>query len=273
MNGRDDMAKRDGDEIRYWDSVGAAWGRDHPQRLWRAHADAVNRRLVEAWIPASGEGHLLKTDGFDEAVAEGVSEALRGRCARFTVIDLAPETLRRAAPRLHSGRPTAADVRALPFPDASFDTVLSLSTLDHFATREELIGSLCELRRVSAPGATLVLTLDNPQNPMLSLRGALPYAWLNRIGVVPYYVGVNLSPTALRGAIESAGFVVEEVRAMLHVPRVLAIPLSRVVQRFASDRGRARWLRWLAAFESLERLPTRFVTGHFVAVRARVPKT
>lgn len=258
-------------ERRYWNAIGEAWGDDHPQLLWRAHSDAVNRRLLSAWLPVGARGRLLKTDGFDEAVAEGVAAALADRCERLVVTDLAVETLRRAAPRLPTGPPVVADARSLPFRDASCDTVVSLSTLDHFATRGELITSLRELRRVCAPGATLVLTLDNPRNPILRLRGAIPYRLLHRVGLAPYFVGVNLAPDGLRAAVDDAGFVVEQVRAILHVPRVLAIPLTRQVARLAGARGRARWLRVLAAFEDLERWPTRFWTGHFTAVRARVP--
>ena len=91
MTSRDPEA---GDEGRYWDAIGKEWGRDRPPRLWRAHSDAVNRKLLAAWLPPSQQGRLLKTDGFDEAVAEGVVEMLLTRCRRLTVIDLARETLR-----------------------------------------------------------------------------------------------------------------------------------------------------------------------------------
>lgn len=260
-----------GHSDRYWEAIGKGWVRERPQRTWRAHSDAVNRRLLSDWLPAVREGRLLKTDSFDEAVSEGVADVLVARCRHYTGIDVAPETLRRTAKRLAHGSLAAADVRRLPFRAGSFDTVVSLSTLDHFATRAELIGSLRELRRVSAPGATLVLTLDNPSNPLLWLRGALPYRFLNRAGLVPYYVGVTLAPAELCRAVEEAGFAVEETRAILHVPRVLAIALGRWLARWTDGPARARWLRGLMAFERLGHLPTRLRTGHFVAVRARVP--
>ena len=91
-----------------------------------------------------------------------------------------------------------ADVRSLPFADGTFDVVVSNSTLDHFRSRKELIASMRELNRVTRPGGELVLTLDNRANPVVAFRNALPFHWLNRIRVLPYYVGVTCGPRGLR---------------------------------------------------------------------------
>ena len=81
----------------------------------------------------------------------------------------------------------AADVRVLPFPAGTFDGVLSTSTLDHFEAIDDLHRALGELRRVLRPAGRLVLTLDNPANPLIRLRNALPpdVARTNRTGPVP----------------------------------------------------------------------------------------
>jgi SAM-dependent methyltransferase len=67
-----------------------------------------------------------------------------------------------ASARAHYQRPNTEFVRVegttLPFPDASFDTVISLETLEHVADPGLF---LSELRRVVKPGGTIVLSSPN----------------------------------------------------------------------------------------------------------------
>ena len=65
-----------------------------------------------------------------------------------------------------------ADVRSLPFAEASFGVVFSGSTLDHFESAADIQRSLGELYRVLRPGGTLILTLDNPANPLIEGRSS-----------------------------------------------------------------------------------------------------
>ncbi len=55
---------------------------------------------------------------------------------------------------------------------------------------------------------------------------------------------------------------------MLHCPRVLAVVVADQFEQRASARAEEHFLDALLRFEALEAWPTRFVTGHFVAVRA-----
>jgi hypothetical protein len=122
------------------------------------------------------------------------------------------------------------------------------------------------LNRALASGGQLLITMDNLANPVVWLRNALPFRWLNAVGLVPYYVGATGGPRRLRGYLQQAGFEVLETTAILHCPRVLAIVLAR----YAEGRKQTQrlFLRFLLAFERLERWPTRYLTGYFVAIRA-----
>jgi hypothetical protein len=71
-----------------------------------------------------------------------------------------------------------------------------------------------------------------------------------------------------RLAVTNAGFQVEESTAIMHAPRVLAIPLMNAVDRSSHKARRDRILRAAMRFEKLEQYPSRFLTGHFVAIRA-----
>jgi SAM-dependent methyltransferase len=121
----------------------------------------------------------------------------------------------------------------LPFVDEAFDVIVSNSTLDHFGSWAELGASLHELHRVLKTRGLLIITLDNRANPIVALRNAAPFPLLHRLGLVPCYVG---------GA--------------------------RVLTSYAETKTQRRFLQLLLSFERLSCRPTRFLTGHFVAVRA-----
>jgi hypothetical protein len=91
---------------------------------------------------------------------------------------------------------------------------------------------------------------------------------LKRLHIVPYYVGVTLSPRQLERLLKENGFEVLEVDAIMHCPRVLAITVARWLEKHADLGAQRFFLRLLMAFEGLSRLPTRFLTGYFIAVKA-----
>jgi SAM-dependent methyltransferase len=260
-------------EQQYWRDVATEWLQTSPQSTWRTHSDSVNADLLGRWLPPLRLHCLLKTDAFDEAVSAGLFPQLAAHAETVIAIDISRVTLAAAALKYRGLAVAAADLRRLPFSDGSLDAVASFSTLDHFQTLDELAASLRELRRVLAPGGHLILTLDNLRNPLVALRNGLPFSWVNRLGIVPYRVGRTVGPRRLQALLEEVGFEVEEVGAVLHVPRVIAVALSNLVDRLGSDSIRRCFLRLLLAFEPLSRLPTRFLTGYFIAVRARRPSS
>ena len=135
-------------------------------------------------------------------------------------------------------------------------------------TQHEIMVSLHEIHRVLKIGGRLIITLDNLANPVIALRSILPFSLLNRLGLVPYYVGATLSPSHLCRILEKSGFKVAEIDAVMHCPRVLAVAMASILQKYAGAKTQKRFLRALTAFEHLSRFPTRFLTGYFVAVKA-----
>lgn len=129
-------------------------------------------------------------------------------------------------------------------------------------------------------GRTLVPMLDSPWNPIIALSKALPRRVLNRIwmrlarasasvGLVPNHVGPTLSVRSGRPALHEPGLAVEEAAAIVHAPRVLAGVAAQLLKHHASVTSQERVLSLLAAFERLGSAPTRFITRHLVAFRAR----
>jgi SAM-dependent methyltransferase len=259
---KDNVATRE-----HWDQVAEQWRDSCPDGLWRQHADKVNGQLVERWLPRAPVGRLLKTDLFDEAATGGLNDQLQRRARLVVGIDLSVVTVCVARSNAKGMVVACADVRSLPFTDGAFDVVVSNSTLDHFRTRQELIASMRELNRVTRPGGELVLTLDNQTNPVVAFRNAVPFHWLRRLGIVPYYVGATCGPRALKTLLEETNWELREMDAILHCPR---FPVIRASQFFGrrSPETQERFLAWLARFEGLARWPTRYLTGYFVAALA-----
>lgn len=81
------------------------------------------------------------------------------------------------------------DNLALPFRDESFDAVLSIAVVHHFATTERRVGALRELARVLRIGGRLVITVWAMEQRHRKVRH--DYRPVERQAVFPLYdVGV-----------------------------------------------------------------------------------
>jgi SAM-dependent methyltransferase len=235
---------------------------------------SVKRRehlhLLERWLPDLGNATVLKTDLWEEGVTGDellFALAPRARCAHG--VDISSRTVssawRTAARAGIAVRLTRADLRRLPFADASIDAVVSTSTLDHLPKCDRL-AALRELRRVLSPDGVLVLTCDNADNigdPLLRIAAGL--------GRVPFPLGPSVSLPELQGLLASAGFECRNHCYLVHGPRVMTTVLTRGLRLLPHGVGGlavAQMLRVFAAFG--RRAPSRL--GAFVAVRAE-PRT
>lgn len=79
-------------------------------------------------------------------------------------IDLTPEMLERARANVPEADFAVADLRALPFADASFETVVCGLALAHLPALDGAIG---ELSRVLAPGGRLIVSVLHPFQALL----------------------------------------------------------------------------------------------------------
>lgn len=251
---------------RYWSDVADRGGEHLAYPMWRAYCDALHARLFHSWLAGAQASAVLKTDLFDEASGNGLVAALKQMSPRVTGVDVSPSVAEQAAKR-HPGLDTqTADVRELPFEDESFDFVLSNSTLDHFENSGDLEKSVREIIRVLTPGGSLLLTLDNPLNPIIGLRSKLPATFFGRTAFAPYFVGHTLSLSRMVRLLESCGCEVRQKGYIMHVPRIIFLHLCRWFDPNTSA-GR-RYLRFLLGFEILARLPIAALTGHFAAALA-----
>ena len=245
----------DSDPARYWDAVAAE--ADGLPPGWRRQARAEHLALIRRWV-GEPRGRWLKTDLFEERSADRALLPFLAT-ASWVGTDVSPAVAAQALARV-DGRAAVADIRRTPFPAGTFDGILSTSTLDHFDDPDDVGRSLVELHRILRPGGRLVLTLDNPRNPLVRLRNALPDRVARRTGLVPFAVGHTLAEGPGVEALVAARFSVEATAHVLHAPHVIGTRLARF-----------GWYerRVLPRFEALARTRVAPFSGHFVAFLAR----
>jgi SAM-dependent methyltransferase len=239
-------------------------------RLWRLYMRQNYARLIQKWL--GGKAVRLKTDLFEEAISdEGPLEDLGLNSFGIDVSEGVVRAARRSMmQRGISTNLITADLRYLPLRSQAITGILCGSSLDHFSDKRDIEICLAELRRILAPGGVLAITFDNPHNPVVWIRNSLPFTWLNRAGLVPYYVGATYTRAEAYASLSALGFKVTEVTAIAHAPRVIAMWLVRFAEWLKVPALQQAVFNLLRASEVLERLPTRFLTGYYLALRAEV---
>jgi ubiquinone/menaquinone biosynthesis C-methylase UbiE len=251
----------------YWHNSARKLNKNNFQKLWREHSDYINTDLISRWLPNRPNEASLKTDIFDEFVCAGLYPCLQTKAKKSYGIDLSEIILKSTRSKYPEMSLLAANVLSLPFIEDTFDLVISNSTIDHFEYNSQIKESLSELYRVLNKGGTIILTMDNLSNPVVALRNKMPVL-LNRIRVVPYYVGATLCLNQLIKIMELIGFNIIDKCFIMHCPRAICVAAAYFMKKYSSRKKQLGFLKILRAFEHLSELPTKQLTGYFIAVKA-----
>lgn len=108
-----------------------------------------------------------------------VAVALGTMGHRVVGLDLAEQTLRRARRTWPDFRGAVGDVCRMPFPDESFDAVISLGVLEHNESGPQ--AALEEHRRILRPGGVLLVTVPRI-SPLKAARDAWNLTVMRRDG-------------------------------------------------------------------------------------------
>jgi len=223
--------------------------------------------LIRKWIPNARAARLLKTDLFEEAYGrDSFLDDLRPHAGALLGVDISSVTVERARRSFGDGCAPffAADLRRLAIRSESIDVIVSNSSLDHFDTPGEFREALGELVRVLRPGGLLIVTLDNPWNPLYHLLRLT-----SRVGWTPYPLGHTTTQAGLLRSLRAAGLEVTDTGTLIHNPRVFSTLLFLFLRRLLNERAGAPIGVLLRLWEKLERLPTRRFTACFIAACAR----
>jgi SAM-dependent methyltransferase len=261
----------EGEKPSTWDAVAAAsnpnWYLDP---LVAAQKREEHLRLVRTMAELNPHPRrVLKTDLFEEAFGDDQLLGDFPAAPRLlSGIDVAPLIAAKCQQRfttLH-GNLAAADLRRLPFRDGSFDWIVSNSSLDHFASHQELESALKELCRVLAPGGLLLLTFDNPGNPLYhALRFAARRGWS------PFPLGQTLNPTATHRLLTQHGLVSQTQQYFLFNPRGLSTILFLLARKTLGRYADPCIAALLRCFALLEKCPGKKWSACFHATLCRKP--
>ncbi|HTY45038.1 MAG TPA: methyltransferase domain-containing protein [Patescibacteria group bacterium] len=262
----------------YWDAIADRNLKSAREDVWRIHLKEIYRRMIFDGNNAPGK-LWLKTDLYDETITDhSLFSLLSPQRLSLVGMDCSPAVAGHARQRLTRQKIAlqgivVTDIRKLSFEDNSFDTVISNSTLDHFPSKDDIVAGIKELFRVLKPKGELILTLDNPLNPVIRLRNALPYGLLKSAGIIPFYMGATLSRSELIRVLEGQGFKVRYTGAIVHCPRFFAIWIGSLVALLRSNTATGCFLKLLGICERLEKSPLKYLSGYFTCVKATKPAT
>ena len=226
----------------------------------------LHQELIRRWAEGFRPHTVLKTDVFEEAHGDDQILFDLLEDVPLTVgMDVAYSTAAKA--RLRCPTPGACffvgDVRRLPLASDSVDFVISTSTLDHFDTAEEFDQSLAELARITRPGGRMIVSLDNAYNPFYYLL-----RWASQRRNAPFRLGYTASVRRLAVSLQSLGLKVDARETLIHNPRLFSSALFTGTRRLLGRHADLPIRAMLGLFGLLDVLPTRWITGCFIAVRA-----
>jgi ubiquinone/menaquinone biosynthesis C-methylase UbiE len=178
--------------------------------LTRAYEDEADRLAIRALIPRTGNEILDLGAGFGRLT----SECLGYRA--ITLVDTSPTMLSAAAERWSGGdriRFVRASADALPFPDSSFDAVISVRMLVHVADPRHVFE---QVRRVLRPGGSFVVEFPNRRHVLAIARYlARQQTWSPWDPAPHEYLAGHFAhhPARLIRQLGDSGLVVDAVRA------------------------------------------------------------
>jgi SAM-dependent methyltransferase len=253
-----------------WDSLASkprpSWYLDPEVALQKKR---THQHLIRRWVGREPSGRVLKTDLFEDAFGLDavLPDLFEPGTATLLGTDIAFDTVKAALANRAARQPVegfVCDLRSLPVAPGSLDVVISLSTLDHFSTKAEFDSSLGQLCDALKPGGRMVLTLDNPLNPLYApLRG------ISRLGLAPFRLGYAPRFGTLERSLPQFGMEILNADWLIHNPRLLSTAAVLMMRRIAGRRAGVPVRSLLAMFGLLDRLPTRRFTACFYAIHAR----
>ena len=263
-------------------------GRDG-RRLARTAANGLGvaqrgraREAGSCWSVGCRKGwrsSVLRTDLFDEAVTDGSH-----RCSTRTprALSVSTSTSRSSTrPAAPSGNRDARRRRSrAPVRECEFRRDRFQFDARPLRPRAEITVAVGELARVLRPGGHLVLTLDNPANPVVALGKALPRRGLTAPGAPSgkaARASVSRRTTWARRSTRgrcvrpcAAGLEPTEETTLVHAPRVVAVIVAEALES-RSPRAQSVFLALLAACERLGSTPIGRFTAHTNALLAVKP--
>lgn len=243
----------------YWNALAGRMREPQFQEQLALYKRREHLDLIHAWAPRAAAS-LLKTDLFEEGFGQDLLlDSLAATAARSVGIDISAVTAAAAKARVPGASYLVGDACALPFREGSFDLIVSISTLDHLPL-DSFPRAIDELARVLSPGGCLILTLDSRHNPLHVLSNLIR----RRLGRI--YAEHCYTVAEVAAVVATRPLTITDSTAVYHIPFPVNF-LAKKLKRALGARSDRVIRTAVGIFRRLEALPTRFLTGRYIALR------
>lgn len=211
------------------------------ETYWSRFADDFSRRnryVVGDQDIEAVKARLRRLDGLGSALELGCGDGeyspdIAAGASELVATDWSLEMVQAATARLADTCPQVTvaqvDAGAMPYDDASFDTVVMVNLLHVIADPE---GTLRECRRVLRPGGRLVVLSFSAQGMGFIAKLGMVYRYLKTYGKPPAH-GLHLTTESASALMTARGFEVESaelagqtVKCVVVVGRAASVPQS-----------------------------------------------
>jgi ubiquinone/menaquinone biosynthesis C-methylase UbiE len=213
----------------HFDSVAPVYDESLPAHVVEHYLRKRTRFVLE---------HCPRGEGLDVGCGTGLlASRLAAAGYDMTGVDPSEGMLEVLRSRKQAVRSVTASGTALPFPDDSFDLVLSVAVMHHIADADDVRRTLAEMVRVAKPSGRILVWDHNPRNPY----------WGSLMARVPQDTGEErLIPEAeLIGGLRQAGAdVLSSIQSGMvpdFTPRA-ALPVAAAAERVVERTPLVRWL-------------------------------
>jgi len=249
----------------YWNRVANRMNRPIFQSQIALYKKREYLDLISTWSPSPQGKSMLKTDLFEEAFGKDSLLDVLGTSYATTVgIDISQVVTEKARRRLPRYPLLVANVYSLPFKEESFDTIISTSTLDHFPFRD-LPGVVNELWYVLKPGGCLILTLDSKHNLLHRL-----FDWIRR-GTRDLHGEHSYTVQEIMNTLKEGRFQITNITSIYHIFYPINL-FAKILHKAMGPRVERLIQSLIDICHKIGQLPTRYLTGGFIAVRAIKPR-
>lgn len=232
--------------------------------LEEAKAAAYKRFLEEIGL---GDGLTLKTDLYVESKNKKDTFLMTTGIKRCLGMDISLEIVKQARNNLRVNMPemqfVVGDARRLPFKEASFQAIISDSTLDHMP-RQDMECSLKEFRRVLSAKGMCVVALNNMLNPV-----SLYDSTVKNICLKEYFLSFCYRPGYVLSVLKKIGFSPQRWEGIIAMD-FLGLVLVRLSRRLKVLEPLVRM--WISFLEQLRQVYflRNFISLQFIVASKKI---
>ncbi len=173
------------------------------------------KQIISNWFGDFKGKLLFKSDLWDEVKNTKLLLWAHKKGAKCFGIDISLKVLKAVKKEAKYVRAKYGDVRKIPFPNSSFDFIVSIGTVEHFPDTSK---ALREMRRILKPDGVAMISIPVKYD----LWGRFLFiGFLQKLGIYNYGYEIQYKRGEFKNLLEKAGFKIEDKEGYLIFPSPL----------------------------------------------------